>query len=100
VKPVSDGRTTFTIVVEAQEMVVDYRPYWMSDYGQFAFRGPHKSPRRIPVSEVGYRSHFAPMEEVEASPNPEDYVREVALAFMRSERRTTEGDSNQLPLFR
>ena len=35
------------------------------DLGQFVFRSPHKPARRIPVSQTGYRSHFADMSEVE-----------------------------------
>ena len=75
------GKRTLRLVNEAQEMVIDYKPYWMSDYGQFEFRSTHKPARRITVSETGYRSHFAPMAEIEASASPEDYAREVALAL-------------------
>jgi len=98
VKPVSDGPTTFTIVVEAQQMVVDYRPYWMSDYGQFEFRSPHKPPRRIPVSRTGYRSHFAPMEDVEASESPQRYAQDIALDLLRAEIKR-EARDDELPLF-
>jgi hypothetical protein len=97
-KPAAGGRTTFKIVVEAQEMVVDYRPNWMPDCGQFEFRSPHKPPRRIPVSQTGYRSHFAPMEDVEASESPQQYARDIALEFLRSEIKG-KVDRNQLPLF-
>ncbi|WP_426422533.1 hypothetical protein [Bradyrhizobium genosp. A] len=97
--PVPDRRTTFTIVVEAQKMVVEYKPNWMADMGQLIFRSPHKPPRRIPVSETGYRNYFAAMEDVKASPTPKEFAREVALELMRSRRRTKEDDSNQLPLF-
>lgn len=99
VKPVADGHITFTLVIDAQEMVVDYRPYWMSDYGQFEFRSPHDPARRIPVSETGYRSHFAPMVDVEACASPQDYAREVTLILVRAERRARTEDADQLPLF-
>jgi hypothetical protein len=99
VKPVADGRITFKLVIDAQEMVVDYRPYWTSDYGQFEFRSPHDPARRIPVSETGYRSHFAPMAEVESLPTPEDYAREVALALVRAERKVRTEDADQPSLF-
>ena len=98
VKPVSDGRTTFTIVVEAQKMVVKYRPNWMDGMGQFEFRSPHNPPRRIPVSQTGYRSHFAAMEEVKAANSPQQYARDTALALLRSELKG-KIDPDELPLF-
>jgi hypothetical protein len=85
---------TFTLIVEAQEMIVKYVPDWMVDMGHFEFKSPHKPPRRIPVSETGYRSHFAPMDEVNAANSPEDYARDYALSRLRSPR-----DRDQLPLF-
>ena len=63
-------------------MVVEYQPNWMSGEfacGHFEFRSPHDAPRRIPVSETGYLSHFAPMDEIIAFGGPEDYAR----AFVR-----------------
>jgi hypothetical protein len=42
---------TFTLVIEAQEMIVTYQPNWMTDVGHFEFRSPHEPARRIPVSE-------------------------------------------------
>ena len=98
VKPVADGRITFTLVIDAQEMVVAYHPYWMSDYGQFEFRSPHDPARRIPVSETGYRSHFAPMVDVESFSSPQDYARDVALTLARAERKVRKEDADQLPL--
>jgi hypothetical protein len=88
---------TFTIVIEAQKMIVTYMPDWMVDMGHFEFRSPHKPPRRIPVSETGYRSHFAPMDEVKGAASPEDYAREYALSRLRP-RHSTSNDE-QLPLF-
>jgi hypothetical protein len=85
---------TFTLIVEAQEMIVKYVPDWMVDMGHFEFKSPHEPPRRIPVSETGYRSHFAPMDEVNAANSPEDYARDYALSRLRSPR-----DKDQLPLF-
>ena len=90
---------TFTLVVEAQAMIVKYMPDWMVDYGQFEFRSPHKPARRIPVSETGYRSHFAPMEDVEASASPQDYARDFVLHHLRSRHQTRNEDRDQLPLF-
>ena len=88
---------TFSLVVEAQEMIVKYIPNWMADTGQFEFRSPHKPPRRIPVSETGYRSHFANMEDVQASPSPHDYARDFVLAQIR--RSIVREEDHQLPLF-
>ena len=42
-------------------MIVTYQPNWTTDVGRFEFRSPDEPPRRIPVSETGYRSHFASM---------------------------------------
>lgn len=95
--PVTPEGVTFRLTVEAQQMVVSYEPDWMPDVGHFEFRSPHEPPRRIPVSETGYRSHFAPMDEVEAAASPEDYAREVALALLHAESNANEDE--QLTLF-
>ena len=89
---------TFTLVVEAQEMIVKYTPDWMVDMGQFEFRSPHRPPRRIPVSETGYRSHFASMEDVEASSSPQDYARDFVLSQIETPQRAKVA-GGQLPLF-
>jgi hypothetical protein len=91
----------FELVIEGQRMLVDYVPYWMGDMGQLEFRSPHNPARRIPVSETGYRSHFAVMEEIEAEASPQDYARLVALAIVRQKagRRVEEEDGDQLALF-
>jgi hypothetical protein len=89
----------FTIYVEAQEILVHYKPYFFSDYGQFEFLSPHKPRRAIPVSETGYRSYFAPRAEIESWPNPEEYARDVATQIARAEREPDAGDSPALPLF-
>jgi hypothetical protein len=99
VKPVKKGRVTFTIVVEAQKMVVDYRPNWMADHAQFEFRSPYKPARRILVSETGYRSHFASMVDVEASASPQDYAHDVALSMIRADRKPSAPREVELPLF-
>ena len=99
VKPAPKGRVTFTIEVEAQKMIVDYRPNWMGDMGQFEFRSPHKPARRIPVSETGYRSYFAPMDEVKAAASPKDYAREAALSMIRANLKPCPRREVELPLF-
>lgn len=94
---------TFSLTIEAQEMRVDYTPYWSAGeapYGHFEFRSPYERPRRIPVSETGYRSHFAPMAEIEAAPSPQDYARELALAVVASgPGGRMVADDGQLSLF-
>ena len=77
-------KTVRTLTVEAQEMIVQYQADWMPDMGHFEFSSPHEPPRRIPVSETGYRSHFAPMEDVVASSSPQDYARDFVLSQIRS----------------
>jgi len=75
---------TFTLRIDSQDMLVHYRPRYFAtaDYAHFEFTSPHEPRRRIPVSETGYHSHFAPMHEIEAAPNVETYARAVALAIM------------------
>jgi len=96
-RPANVGRKTFTITVEAQPMVVSYQPSRTGD-GHFEFRSPHKPPRRIPVSETGYRSHFASLEDVKEASSPQDFAREFALALLRSKQSRPE-DPRQLALF-
>src|ERR1700674_2513835 len=93
------GRISFTLAIEGQEMVVDYRPDYHGDVGHFEFRSPHEPPRRIPVNETGYRSYFAAMEDVKAASSPQDYARQVALAIVGSKRKTEPEERDQLPLF-
>jgi hypothetical protein len=97
--PVADGRMTFTITIDAQEMIVDYEPHWMTDVGHFEFRSPREPRRPIPISETGYCSHFAGMADVEAAASPQDFAREVALGLLRSERSADSEDEDQLALF-
>jgi hypothetical protein len=90
----------FTLTVEAQEMVVDYQPHWLKDVGHFEFRSPHQPPRRIPVSETGYRSHFGDMDEIEAMDSPQEYARVVVLAQLRGQSiAPVEADEEQPMLF-
>lgn len=97
--PAKRRRMTFTLTVEAQPMIVSYEPHWMRDFGQFEFRSPYKPARRIPVSETGYRSHHAPMADVEAAASPQDYARAIVLAVLGSKQSKPE-DPRQLALFR
>jgi hypothetical protein len=71
-------KETFRLVIEGQEMLVTYEPYWSDGefaVGHFEFRSPFEPRRRIPVSETGYRSHFAAMPDIEACESAELYAR-------------------------
>jgi len=45
------------------------------------FTSPHQPRRSTPVSENGYRSFFAPMDEIAAAPSIETYASMVALVL-------------------
>ena len=95
----SSNAITFTIVLDSQEMLVRYRPDWISHseyglrYGHIEFRSPHQPPRRIPVSETGYLSHYPPMEHVEAFADPQDYARELAHALQHRRQPRDDDDT-------
>jgi hypothetical protein len=97
---------TFTLVLDGQEIRIRYQPDWISfpelgvRYGHVEFSSPHVPRRRIPVSDSGYRSHFAPMAEIEACATPEEYAREIAGMLMRRKGPPPDdGDDEQLALF-
>lgn len=95
---------TFTLMIEAQEMTVHYWPntFASPEYVHFEFKSPQEPKRRIPVSETGYRSHFAPQWEVDAAPSVEEYARAVALALMQAKScpdDDSECGGSQLALF-
>jgi hypothetical protein len=96
-KPREKREMKFLIVIEAQKIAVTYKPNWMPDMAQFEFRSPYEPKRRIPISETGYRSHFAEMAEVRRWPSPEDYARDTALSFLREQCKPQ--DRNQLNMF-
>jgi hypothetical protein len=98
-KPVKNRRMTFRISVEAQPVVVRYEPNWMDDMAHFEFRSPYRPPRRIPISESGYYSHFASKEEVKAAKSPQRYACEAALALLPWRSTKTGQASGELPLF-
>ena len=94
--------TVFTPTIDAREMSVRYHSYWtkgLAPYGFFEFRSPCEPRRRIPVSETGYRSYFAPMHEIEDAPSVEEYARMVALAIIAQKSGPSAEDADQLPLF-
>lgn len=69
-------KQTFTLTFEGQPINVTYTPeaFVYADYGHFVFASPYDPPRRIPVSETGFRSHFAPMWEIREAGSPEIYA--------------------------
>jgi hypothetical protein len=80
----------FRLTVEAQPMLVTYKPDHSESpfaQGNFTFTSPHRPARRIPVSETGYWSHFAPMWEIEEAEGPEAYARSLALAVINGRAR-------------
>jgi hypothetical protein len=92
-------RSIFKITVESQPMVVTYEPRWLkSNYAHFEFRSPHKPVRRIPVSETGYLSHFASIEDVKDARGPQNFAREFVFTVLRSKQSRPE-DPRQLALF-
>jgi hypothetical protein len=97
--PAKRRRMTFTITVEAQRVAVRYRPYAFGELGEFEFRSPHKPPRRIPMSETGFRSHFVSMRAVKRAKSVADFARDEALALLPWRRSAKPPDSPPLPLF-
>jgi hypothetical protein len=94
--------TVFALTIDVQDMKVRYRPDYikgLAPHASFEFTSPHEPRRRIPVSETGYRSYFAPMHEIEAAPSVQDYARAVALALIARKSGPSAEDADQLPLF-
>jgi hypothetical protein len=74
--------TVFTLTIDAQEIRVRYRPYFIDGVDPYAileFSSPHQPRRPISVSVTGYRSFFAPMGEIEAAPSIQKYACMVVL---------------------
>jgi len=81
---------TFVLTINAEAIAVRYRPNYISGHDPYAmleFTSPHEPRRRIPVSENGYRSFFAPMDEVAAAPSIEKYASMVALVLATESSR-------------
>ncbi len=95
---------TFTVTIAGQEVVVQYhaRYFVAADVAHLAFRSPHVPPRRIPLSETGYWSHFVPMHELSSAPSVEEYAIAVARAVMQEKlslKETDREEGAQLALF-
>ena len=96
------GTITYRLTVEWQEMIVEFKPDGATTgfpMGQFTFRSPHEPPRRIPVSETGYRTHFAPMEEINSHKSPKAYAKAYVLSILDQVRARKPGSRDQLSLF-
>ena len=89
---------TFTLTIEAQTMRVRFRPERFAGYGHFEFTSPHQPKRRIPVSETGYLSYFAPMWQIAEAPSAEAYAQALALEMM-NRQKDDEKAAPQLALF-
>lgn len=87
----------FSIMVEGQQMLVRYCAYYFryGDYaiGHLEFFSPHEPIRRIPISDTGYRSHFAEMVEIESFARVDEYAVAVVMAH-RSDREQLEDDDD------
>ena len=82
----AQSEKTFTLTIDAEDITVRYRPHHIDGTDPYAileFTSPHHPRRRIPLSENGYRSFFAPMREIEAAPSVEHYACIVALILAR-----------------
>lgn len=90
-------KQTFTLTFEGQRMHVSYTPHYLTDYGHFAFSSPYDPPRRIPVSETGYRSHFAPMWEIQEASSPEIYAEAVVRALLNAKKKKPDAESDRQP---
>lgn len=97
-------KETFRLVFEGQEMLVAYEPYWSDGefaVGHFEFRSPYEPSRRIPVSETGYRSHFAAMSDIDGCESAEQYACLFVESLLHRGRkgRSQKDQSEQLDLF-
>jgi hypothetical protein len=95
----SQPETSFTLTIDAQEVRVRYQPNYIGGtdpYALIEFTSPHQPRRRIPVSETGHRSFFAPMWEIEAAPSLEKYTGLVATFLISEQRGPEVADADQL----
>lgn len=97
--PKAKRSIAFRLVVEAQEMLVRYRPDRFKGMAMFEFRSPHRPPRRILLSETGYLAHFAPMDEVASFDSLQAYAESYVRSVLEFERQRSVADRRQLSLF-
>jgi len=91
----------FTISIDSQSIHVSFTPYCFSEYGHFIFRSPYDPPRRIPFSETGFKSYFAPMWQIEEYGTPQQCAEEIARLLWEAEKKkpADEKENDQLALF-
>lgn len=93
------NKLTFRLTVDAQEMIVDYKPDTSDSdfaFGRFEFRSPYRKRRGIPVSRTGYLSRFIPMADIKAVGGPKVCAREIVDTILGRSANVTTG---QLSLF-
>jgi hypothetical protein len=90
---------TFTITVEAQPIVVRYKPNSFGEMANFEYRSPYRPARRIPFGEKGYFSCYASMSRVRAAKSPQEFARDELLGLMRYRMKRYSRDNVELPLF-
>ena len=86
----------FSLTIEGQQIDIAYTPNKYADHGHFEFHSPHQPPRRILISETGYRSYFAPMWKVEEVGCPQACAEAIIKALMKMQ---TVADDPQPSLF-
>jgi hypothetical protein len=94
---------SFVLEYEGQRMAVKYTREKFGageDYAvdHFQFRSLEDPPRRIPVSETGYRSHFVSSAEVAGSGDLEAFARAIVVAIVRGDAAPDDDDA-QASLF-
>lgn len=90
----------FSLTIKGQQINIAYTPNKFGNYGHFEFFSPHEPRRRIPISETGYFSHFAPMWEIEEYASPEVYAELVIKALTKSQpQEPKQPEGQQLALF-
>ena len=97
--PAKRGRKTFTITVEAQPIVVRYKPNSFGEMANFEYRSPYRPARRIPFGDKGYFSCYASMSRVRAAKSPQEFARDELLGLMRYRMKGYSRDNVELPLF-
>jgi hypothetical protein len=97
----SQMETVFTLTIDAQDIKVRYRPYFIDGRDPYAileFSSPHQPRRPISVSTTGYRSFFAPMDEIEAAPSIQKYASMVVLVLAGEVVQHAESADQRVPL--
>lgn len=93
---------TYKIIIDAQEMIVSYEPNYITRFlAHFEFHSPFNPPKRIPVSDTGYYSHFAYVEELKHFSSIEEYVYRVSQAMIEQKFNadSNDGEDSQMTLF-